>query len=1737
MKNKRLVALFICFIMIFSNMISAAATDMNDRLEETIIASSEVNSEEKQEVDASVWTSEDFTYVSYEKLLYGCDYTRQITIKGPAIAGFSESGEAKLAKNTDLVIPAVDDEGDPIVGVAENAFKNKGLTSVTFPTGMMVDYDDTITNKVTKRGNFVIAENAFSGNQLTSVTLPEGVIACLPHAFNNNKIETVKLPKTIWWLETMSFANNRITTVDFPTTCDFQLEMHGITFGKNFIKSVRLPDYTEVVNKDAFAWNTGKEAIADDAKASYKTYAVDGVTYDAGVVYMYTDNAELEIKDRIHHTGKSTASQQSYVQKLIVNEGTDETQNPELPWNVNDFIIEGTIVKGLSESGIAKRVSNKNLVIPDVNKDGQYITEIASAQPGGCGLFAAEGEGFDSVYLPSELKVIGDFVFQNNGLKEVTFPSKLTTIGSAAFQTNSLTSVILPDTVTSLGSGAFATNPKLERISLSKGLTEIAASAFGCSDGDNWMTNLTSIELHEGITSIGSRAFAGNNFSEIKIPSTVKSIGSYAFSTKNYLTTPCTVTLNEGLETIAADAFRNKVISEIVIPTTVTKIHKNTFRKEYSDSTEAVVTKVYVSLLSQYEDTKNFPKSDFHKVYLTDNSVWTADDFTYTEQGFALYPASEYSSTKNFKVWVINGLSESGTAKLAVNKNLVIPTVDPDGKKVQGVGDNAFKNLGIISLELPRNVKVAYDDSIWSAKFEGVTERGDFFIGASAFYGNKLTNLELPEGVIYVGGNAFGKNTLTTVKLPATLMMVGNQGFARNSISSLEFAARTDFPFQADNNAFAMNQVRAVQIPANTEKMTKWAFFQNTGMEPVTTGNANEKKGGIVYMYKTEEGGDYINHLDAGTSNVQKLIIGTIPESLSPWNGNDFTYDEAGTTVTGLSVVGKEKIKDNPLVILPKVGPTGAAITALGDGVNMQGIFVVISEDKNCTPKSIVLPDTLTKIGKWTFALNASLTYEAEMTTILLPEGLSEIGQTAFQNSKLTAIEIPDSVTAMGSGAFTGSGNLSSLKLSKNVVDIPSGAFNAGSSTDMSLKTLVIPEGVQTIGANAFTGAHIENLTLPSTLTSIGNNAFQNHQLTTVEIPGSVKTVGNNAFKISQEGLTKGLINVTLNEGLEKIGKEAFMGNKITTVSLPSTVTLSATNKSSDAIFGNAKAPADPIVIVKVADESKVELWNTEFANTNSHIVVCDNLVGSGWTKEDFTYDEETATITGWSESGQEKRKTIKTLILPEQTPEGRDIVAIGDKAFMIPDEEVTITKFGIDSPNGMTTVVLPKTVTTIGKKAFAQNALTTVDLTFVTSIDERAFYGNDLVKVELPDTVTKLGAGAFATNDITELKLSSGVTVIPQGAFSMNIRLENVTIPNTVTEIEATAFAGARLTSLIIPESVVKIGEKAFHLHHLTSLIIPGNVKEIGDSAFEGTYKATTLTTLVIEEGVEVIGKYAFKEALLETVHFPNSIKTVGEKPFLNNKGKDGSKVVEVFTGNMEHMKLEDTTYKVIFEFASLDDEIKLSFTTATYLGTAIEPEVIIDGLTEGTDFSVEYKDNIEVGTATLIVTGMGNYVGTVTKTFTITENPFAEKNEQLEEENGQLKDENDQLKDENEKLKAEIEKLKAESEQSKGGASQSKAENNQLKAESEQLKNENEELKEQLDKLNKELEDQKQNANDEEKDSKDDTEDGTSEDTSGDTVVVEKENNNKLIIGFVLGAIIAGSLCFLLFGKKKNK
>ena len=1476
---------------------SSAGTTVDNQKQDT---SNNETTAGASDTESSQWTAADFVYEDFSQTLYGCDYSREFTISGKVVAGFSDSGKEKVKTNKDLVIPKKDDHGNTLVGVGDSAFKNQGLTSVTFPEGMRVSYDDTVTNKITRRGNFVIAGSAFANNQLTQVYLPDGVIAVLSNAFQNNKITTVTLPQSIWWIETMSFAGNQITKVNFPETCDFQMEIHGMAFMKNQIKSVRLPDFTEVVNKDAFSFNPGMETVPDNAPAKEAK--------KGGVVYMYTDNPELQYKQRIHHIGRTTESQKSWHQKLVINSTPGENRDQEA-WGPADFTYDGTTVTGLSESGKEKRKTNKNLIIPNRNDKGELIQAIGSSTDAH-GLFATETEQFDSVTLPYDLRKVGDKAFFSSGIKSVVFPPVLEEIGVAAFSGNHLTSVDLPDTVTKLGGGAFSTNPDLEKITLSKNLTEIPDGAFGCSDSKNYMKNLTEIQIPDGVTSIGRNAFAGNNFHKIDIPSSVKSIGSYAFSTKNYLTDPCEITLPEGLETIGNRAFRNKQIASVVLPSTVKGLPAKTFEKEQSPGNQPetpLVTKVLVSQASQYNDSKNFPASDYHKLYLTDAGVWTADDFTYGSFTQDLYPATDTSDKLTIDVWGVTGLSELGQAKVVQNKNLVLPAKDPSGKTVNGVAARAFSKKGIKSVKFPENVKTPYSGN-WN---KNISERGDYVIGSSAFTGNDISSLDLPEGVIYVGGNAFKDNgSLSNVKFPSTTMVIGNGAFAKCALETVAFPSETDFPLQIDNMSFAMNKLKAVRIPDNTEKLTRWAFFQNTGKEPVSdSATANEKKGGVVHLYVSTEDklGSMVETVNNSKSNVQKIIVGDMPNTDLPWNVTDFTYNPEGTAITGLSDTGKEKIKNKPAMVLPDKGPSGKLITEIGADVNVNGVglFGVKDGEVLYEPESVELPSGLTNIGNFAFS-------GSKFKSIAFPETLTTIGMSAFSNSALESVTLPDSVTTLGAGAFTKSTDLKSVRISSGLKTISASAFAM-----TAIEDLTVPEGVTKIDRMAFSGAHVKRVKLPSTLTTIGSNAFMNHQIASLTIPENVTEIGSSAFTITQEGLDHTLTSLTLNGKLESIGSSAFKNSSLESVEIPSTL-----KKLDIGAFADKKMEGQvKKVQLKTADKSVIENTPKTFAVKGyGHEVVYDKLAATGWNESDFTYDG--AVITGFSQSGAKKSETNKNLVLPDKAPDGTVITGIGAKAFNVPEDKVQQNKFDVDSPYGLSTVVLPESLETIGDQAFEYNNFKTLDLPdTLKTIGISAFHGNKLESLSLPDSVDSIGKGSFSMNSITSLKLPANnpnFTKIPQGAFSMNIRLAHIDLPDTVVTIDDMAFAGARLEELTIPASVKTIGWKAFHLHRITELTIPGTVENIGESAFEGTYKGQTLKKLTIQEGVKHIGARAFKEGLLTDVDLPHSVQDIGEYAFLNNTGAGADHTVTLHSTEPKQMAFNDTAtsdYKVAYK------------------------------------------------------------------------------------------------------------------------------------------------------------------------------------------------------------------------------
>lgn len=133
-----------------------------------------------------------------------------------------------------------------------------------------------------------------------------------------------------------------------------------------------------------------------------------------------------------------------------------------------------------------------------------------------------------------------------------------------------------------------------------------------------------------------------------------------------------------------------------------------------------------------------------------------------------------------------------------------------------------------------------------------------------------------------------------------------------------------------------------------------------------------------------------------------------------------------------------------------------------------------------------------------------------------------------------------------------------------------------------------------------------------------------------------------------------------------------------------------------------------------------------------------------------------------------------------------------------------------------------------------------------VISVEQSGFSScPGLTSVIIPNSITTIGQSAFAFNpNITSINIPSSLTSIPN-LFCYGCSITSLNIPNSVTNIGAAAFFGCdNLNSLIIPNSVTFIGEQSFlGCSSLTSLIIGSSVNTIQDQAFLNCTGLTSVT------------------------------------------------------------------------------------------------------------------------------------------------------------------------------------------------------------------------------------------------------------------------------------------------------
>ena len=216
--------------------------------------------------------------------------------------------------------------------------------------------------------------------------------------------------------------------------------------------------------------------------------------------------------------------------------------------------------------------------------------------------------------------------------------------------------------------------------------------------------------------------------------------------------------------------------------------------------------------------------------------------------------------------------------------------------------------------------------------------------------------------------------------------------------------------------------------------------------------------------------------------------------------------------------------------------------------------------------KKVVVGEGATSIASSTFREHPAL------EEISLPDTLQSIGDYAMNCTALKEVTVPESVSQMGSGIFSGCDSLEKAVVNAKVDDIGWSCFSGCDN----LKSVILPDSLKYIGFAAFLGCvSLEKINLPAGVESIGINAFSNcDSLAEINLPEGLQRIEEEAFEgcisltelklpltleiIEQWAFADctGLNSMVIPEGVTKVENNLFRNcTGLTSVTIPDSVT------------------------------------------------------------------------------------------------------------------------------------------------------------------------------------------------------------------------------------------------------------------------------------------------------------------------------------------------------------------------------------------------------------------------------------------------------------------------------------------------------------------------------------------------------------------------------------------------------
>lgn len=860
--------------------------------------------------------------------------------------------------------------------------------------------------------------------------------------------------------------------------------------------------------------------------------------------------------------------------------------------------------------------------------------------------------------------------------------------------------------------------------------------------------------------------------------------------------------------------------------------------------------------------------------------------------------------------------------------NIALTNFDFVANNIQQIGENAFKNTGLVSVSFNNSIvtigegafenstklrTLTFDNSssisqILNNTFNGCTSLDTInswptqltSIGNFAFNGIAISNLiNLPNSLNVIGNNAFSNNrNLLKVTLPMNISTLGDSVFENDSL------------------------LNDLKIPESVISVGSNVLANCAALK-------------AVYISYNQYYGVYSDFVKT------KLEIGKLPttriyyqELINDNSDFEFTRNEQTQTV----IIKKYKGSASSLSIPEFVrfsNNANVAYHVIGIGDNaFKGATSIIN---------LSLPASIREIGANAFENTSSLSQldlsKTNLTTIPigafkgsgvlnveLPKSVATILDSAFENaSKLSIINLSN-VTTIGNSAFKGASSLFNINsFSQGLTQINDSAFEGTSSLQLD----AIPNTITSIGNNAFANSkfNIEELVIPNSIRSIGEGAFSGlnyvKSIRFEENNNSLKTLPTNAFNglsnlqnfdISSTKITtlsnsvlaynRKLTTIKLSSTINTLGNSVFEGcSELENLSLPTSI-----NRIGQFIAKDC--PKMKFVVItpsQMLDSNLVNNLNSDKGTSSYRIVSRVGTPGSEISTEGFIisiYDGQ-GIITGYT------NKNATSIVIPEFVQssfldEILPIRAINQNVFAnmtslnslsLSSNLFSISSGAFKSAINLHTITIPNdsSLQVIGDNAFENcNKLANISsLPNLVSIGHSAFKSTKLANLDFiskSKNLQKIGNSAFESTTITgniDFSIWKKLQAIGSRAFS-NTRISSIDMSQSANNITLMDYVFSNMNNLTSFKFNPKLTQIPLGLlsgcTSLTSIQWPNSIEVISSLAFADT-AINLLPPAISFNKIKFIGSFAFKNTRITNINLTESnlIETIHSNAFSN--------------------------------------------------------------------------------------------------------------------------------------------------------------------------------------------------------------------------------------------------------------